>query len=147
MAEKPTVDDMMVAYSLDAVDFAKANFQVDLDYSEASVEKLEAILGQLHDTMPKGMLGKMFGKKPSSEQVDQMCKILGGYVGEVMKRHWGGSWKLESAAFPGERIITLEVGGGELWPQQKAGKRLLNGPEDNVWHYFQAIKERVQEKE
>jgi hypothetical protein len=141
MADTPTADDMMAAYAQDAVDFAKAQFQIDLDFSEASVEKVEAILGQLHGTLPKGFMGKLFGKKPSLEQIRQMGMVLGGYVGEVMRREWGGRWKMESDAFPGQKVATLQIGGTDLWPHFKAGKRIQNGPEDNVWHYFQLIKE------
>lgn len=31
---------------------------------------------------------------------------------------------------------------GDVWPQFKAGKRIINGPEDNLWDYFQMVRER-----
>jgi len=72
-----------------------------------------------------------------------MAMILGGYVGEVMKRNWCGHWKQESKAFPGRRVFTLEfASGGDVWPHLKVGKRLTKGPGDNVWHYFQTLRER-----
>lgn len=144
MSQTPTVNDMMAAYSLDAVDFARSQFDVELDFSEASVELIEEILEELYATMPKGIIGKTLSKKPSPEQIDRMAKMLGGYVGEVMRRSWGGHWKLETEAFPRETVITLELAkGGDVWPHFKAGKRLVNGPEDNVWHYFLYLKDEA----
>ena len=53
----------------------------------------------------------------------------------------GGCWKLESEAFPGQPVITFELPNGtDVWPHFKAGKRIVNGPEDNVWHYFMVLK-------
>jgi len=52
MNSPPTVDDMMVAYAQDAIDYAAQRFNVQLDYSEASVERVEAILAQLFETVP-----------------------------------------------------------------------------------------------
>jgi hypothetical protein len=139
---KYTVQDMMVAYAEDAVGYAQQKFSVTLDYSEKSIEQVELILGTLHDSIPKTFFRKLVRKYPNKQEVDQLCKMLGGYVGEVMRRHWGGEWKMESKAFPGQQVITLHVNdGGDVWPHFKAGKRIINGPEDNVLHYFQILKQ------
>jgi hypothetical protein len=140
---QPTVNDMMVAYAQDGVDYAKQRFGITLDYSEPSVQLVEEVLGKMHQTIPKSGIAKLFKKTPPKETVDQLSKMLGGYVGEVMRRHWGGEWKLESAAFPGQQVVTLHVANsGDVWPHFKAGKRLLNGAEDNIWHYFQVSKQK-----
>ena len=94
MNATPTVGDMMVAYSQDAVDYCRAKFAIDLDYSEGSVERVEDMLGRLHEHMP-GFLGRLFRRGPSAHDLDVLSKMMGGYIGEVMKRHWGdaGSWR------------------------------------------------------
>jgi hypothetical protein len=64
MSEKPSITDMMVAYAQDAVDMAHANFSETLDYSEHSIPIVERCLGKLHDSLPKGFFGKLFGRGP-----------------------------------------------------------------------------------
>lgn len=66
---QPTINDMMVAYAEDAVDFARRNFAVDLDYSNQSIERIENIAARLYDTKPKGLLGRLFRKGPSDDQI------------------------------------------------------------------------------
>ncbi len=140
---KPTVDDVMKVYALDAIDFAKQNFNIDLDYSENSVKSVETILSNLHDAVPKGFIAKLTQKSPSHQQIDQIAKMFGGYIGEIIKKIWGGKWKLESKAFPGQQVITLELkDGADIWPHFKCGKRLTNGPADNVWHYLHFLKDK-----
>jgi hypothetical protein len=138
-----SVGDMMGAYAQEAVEYAQRAFNISLDYSEGSVQRVEELLAKLHETMPKGSVNNLFKKGPSPEELDQMTRMMGGYIGEVIKRAWGGRWKLESAAFPGQQVITLEVkGGGDIWPQFKVGKQLINGSADSVWAYFQVLKQK-----
>ena len=140
---RPTAHDMMVAYAEDGVEYAQQTFGVTLDYSEQSVHVVEDILAELHEAAkPKGFIAKLLKQGVSEEITDQLGKMLGGYVGEVMRKEWGGEWTLETNAFPGEQVITLQLATGEdVWPHFKVGKRILNGPEDDVWSYFQRLKE------
>ena len=130
----------MEAYALDAVDLARERFQIELDFSEGSIEKVERILANYHNSLPKGVFGKLFGRGPSNDAIWQFAKIWGGYVGEVIRRRWGGEWALESAAFPGQQMITLKVRGQDIFPPSKAGKRMVNGPEDDIWLFYQVVK-------
>ena len=144
MSVAPTIGDMMAAYAEDAIDYVRQNFETELDYSEGSVELIEALLSAIHEQMPPEIRAQITDDGPPPEVIDQFAKMLGGYVGEVMRRNWGGTWKDHSAAFPGELVYTLELGdgGGDVWPHFKAGKRLINGPEDNIWDYFQILREK-----
>lgn len=135
-----TIAVMMQAYAQDAVDFARNQFQIDLDFSENSLEQVDQILAALHNTLPKGRLGKLFKSGPSQEQIGDMAKGWGGYIGEVIRRRWGGEWTTETAAHPGT-VITLRVLGYDIFPPAKVYKRLTNGSEDNIWHYYQVIKQ------
>ena len=38
---EPTLNDVMAAYAQDAVDFARNNFNVELDYTNQSIERVE----------------------------------------------------------------------------------------------------------
>ena len=64
---EPTISDVMQAYAQDAVDLARERFHTNLDFSESSIEQVEKILANLHSTLPKGMLGKLFGRGPSRD--------------------------------------------------------------------------------
>lgn len=147
MNTPPSVAEMMGAYAQDAVDYAQRTFGISLDYSEGSVQQVERVLTTLSETVPKGTLGRLFSKGPSPQEVDQISKMFGGYVREVLRREWGGRWKLESAAFPGQQVLTLEIaGGGDVWPHFKVGKRLTKGPEENLWMYVKVLKEKYQKR-
>src|SRR5262245_41270518 len=132
----PQVAEIAEAYALDAVDLAARNFGVTLDWSEASVRQVEQMLGRLHD--------EMVSAQPPEDAVWTFAKAFGSYVGEVLRRHHGGEWGMVSMggqSFPGLQ----QVGGALCWPWGKAHKRLVNGPEDNVWHYYSVLVQRPAE--
>jgi hypothetical protein len=126
---EPDISKIAEAYALDAVDIAADNFGVSLDWSEGSIESVEQMLSELHE--------ELAGAAPSEEAVWTFAKAFGSYVGEVMRRHHGGEWgmvELDGQSFPG-----LSSGDGLCWPWGKVHNRLVNGPEDNVWHYYVAL--------
>ena len=125
------IAEIAAAYSLDAIDIARANFGKDLDWSEASVELVEDILTELHDAMAS--------ERPSDETIWRMSKAFGSYIGEVFRRANGGRWgmvDIEGQQFPGFRANERDV---TFWPWGRVHNRLSNGPEDNVWHYYRAL--------
>jgi hypothetical protein len=122
------------AYALDAVDFARDAFALHLDWSDGSVQHIETILTRMHDEMASA--------RPTQDQVLQFAKMFGSCVGEVFRRNHGGQWgmvTLGADTFPG---MEANKGGGRFWPWGKVQKRLLNGAEDNVWHYYQHLAEQ-----
>jgi hypothetical protein len=129
----PQIAEDAEAYALDAVDLAARNFGVALDWSEDSVRQVEQMLGRLHDELAR--------TRPPQDAVWTFAKAFGSYVGEVVRRHHGGEWgtvSMGGQSFPG-----LEQAGGALcWPWGKAHNRLINGPEDNVWHYYRLLVQR-----
>ena len=137
MTETPPVTDMMVAYAEDAIDMAKTNFGVTLDYSEASIETVEVCLAKLHDALPKGFFGKLFRRGPTDDEIRTVAMMFGGYIGEVFRQHHGGEWLLAQAPQQQGPVVTLQVAGGsQIWPTAKVYKRLLHGPENDVWAYY-----------
>jgi hypothetical protein len=131
----PTINDVMSAYAEDAVDFARLRFHVTLDYSLSSVEQVESIAEQLYQSRPKGIIGKLFKKAPSEEELQTVYKMLGGYIGEVLRRNKGGEWAIN------QEFSAIGIQCGELWvfPPAKVHKRLANGSEDNLWSYFRVV--------
>src|SRR5262245_2193485 len=126
----PKIAEIAAAYSLDAGDLAASNFGVKLDWSDSSVQKVEEILGRLHDDMARS--------NPPEEAVWTFAKAFGSYVGEVLRKHHGGEWgmvNLNGQSFPG-----IQQDGERLcWPWGRAHKRIVNGPEDSMWHYYQLL--------
>jgi hypothetical protein len=129
---------MMQAYAQDCVDHARAVGETSLDYSVASLERVEAILSRAHEQMPRGVLSRLFGRGPSAEEVETLAKAYGGYIGEVIRRAHGGTWEMNSEITP-EPAIALRIGDSVIFPPGKVYGRLTNGPEDNIWHYYQVL--------
>lgn len=137
MSEIHSIDEAMSAAAASAVAFAQ-NFDIRLDFSESSVEKVEYIVGGLQNSMKRD--------RPPKKEVERLYTMMGAYVGEVIKRRWGGQWSWESKLHPGEKLLTLTAAGIELWPQVKVHKRLTEGPEENIWWYFQTFEKQVGKK-
>lgn len=133
---QPTIADMMRAYAEDAIDFAK-QLNVDLDFSEESLSKLDLILQRFHDGIPKG-IKKLLNKGPSEEQRTQMSKMWGGYLGETIIRQFGGEWIMSSAF---ENALAIKIKEIEIYPPAKIYKRILNGQEDSIEHYYKVLKQ------
>jgi hypothetical protein len=130
----PKIQQIAEAYALDAVDFAKNNFKINLDWSDGSVAHIETILGIFHDQITTS--------KPSKEQVYQFAKLFGSYVGEVFRRNHGATWglvTLQGQSFPG---LKADGAAGLFWPWGRAQNRLTDGPNDNIWHYYQDLIEK-----
>jgi hypothetical protein len=128
----------MAGYAQDAVDHAKAACGVTLDYTPESVEHVEAVLRKLYEAMPRGFFAKLLRSGPSATDISTMSKMYGGYIGECIRRRWGGEWSIDHpVAGPGSLPITCQ--GHDSFPVGWCFKRLRNGPEDNVWHKLQIL--------
>lgn len=122
------VQKMAEAYSLDLVDFAAQHFKITLNWSDESIREVEKIAAALHDDARSS--------KPTEEQLAPFYKGLGSYIGEVFRKNHGGVWgwvTFNGQRFPGMQREKI----GLFWPWGKAQGRLVNGPEDNLWVYYQ----------
>lgn len=120
------------AYARDAVDVARRNFGVSLDWGDASVGQVEEILGTLHASGARARPG---------EYVSYFAKIFGSYLGEVFRRNHGATWgvvTLDRAECPGLQGFQGTV----CWPWDRVRSRIVSGPDDNVWHYYLTLLER-----
>ncbi|HWC15728.1 MAG TPA: hypothetical protein VG498_01880, partial [Terriglobales bacterium] len=80
-----TIADMMEAYAADAVRLAP-DFNVQLDYSEASLERLEGILERVAaENTQIAPPGSQVSKDPEQAQIDATSRIWGGYFGETIR--------------------------------------------------------------
>ena len=109
------------------VKYMRLRFGKEADYSEAFLPEIERVLGLLCVSMP--------GSNPSEDDVDSMCEMFGSYLGETFRRNRGGEWGLSHG-----EAVTLQCGGGWLsFPFARVHKRLKNGEEDNVHHWYMVL--------
>jgi hypothetical protein len=125
---------MVLSYAEQAVALGM-NFKAKLDYSERSLAEVERILDHLAGEMPT--------QKPSTAAVAEMCKLWGCYLGEVVRRRWGGEWAVET--YPGAEFATLalNVRGAKLFPSLKIDRRLTLGAGESIEQFFEMMKGRL----
>jgi hypothetical protein len=128
---------LMAEYAQDAVDMARDKFEIDLEYSLESVESLNIILQAQFDAMPTGWQ-LLYRRRPSKRKLRTQAKTWGGYLGEVIRRQWGGQW-LEPSDGPFKGGLTLLVQGTMLSPIARAHKQLVNGAEASVSAYVAGL--------
>jgi len=120
------------AYALDAVDHAKANFGVALDWSDRSIAKVETILARLHADYVKSKA------QIPDDAIATMAKGYGSYIGEVYRRNHGGEWgmmTLDGLDFPAVKARN----GTAFWPIGRVTNRIKNGSGDNVAFYYRGL--------
>jgi hypothetical protein len=127
-----SVTAMASAYAEQAVAAAR-EYEARLDYSERSLRDVESILARL-------------AKSPVTGDLTEICKMWGSYLGEVVRRRFGGDWSIET--YPGKQFatLTLNVGGNKLFPSMKVHRRLTQGSEDNIWSFYEMVKMRLEIK-
>jgi hypothetical protein len=135
MQTHDSVGAMVNSYAEQAVKEGR-NSNALLDYSENSVMELETILTQLARRMASG--------ESSPEDVGETCKMWGSYLGEVVRRRFGGEWSIET--YPGKQFatLTLSVGATKLFPTMKIHRRLTQGEDDSVWAFYRMVKSRLE---
>jgi len=102
--------------------------EVDFNYSEASVDRLESFVDRLWDPQAP----------PSEAELDNLTKLMGAYLGEVMIRNVGGNWVLNDE----RRIPTIETPRGTAFVLDKVYKRQVMGPDESLVEFYEAFKIR-----
>ncbi len=119
------------AYALDACDFLRDHFRIMLDWSDASIQHIESALDTFHREMPKA--------RPTEAQVMGFAKMFGSYIGEVYRKNHGAAWgvvEMNGQRFPG---LKAESSDTTFWPWGRVRNRLVDGAENNVWHYYSEL--------
>jgi hypothetical protein len=122
--------EMMDAYAEEAVSVAWNDHRQRLDRSESSIDVLERILdGQ------------------AAADLEFQTRLWGSYLGEVIRRRFGGEWELTQ--YPGAvaAVPTLEVRGARLYPLMKVYRRLTLGPDENLAAFYKMVSGRLQQSD
>lgn len=123
----------IVAQSQAAVRTGKLTFNEALDFSGESLEGVERIMNKLHKQTKEAPADQTL----TDAQITELSKLWGIYVGEVIRRTYGGQWSV----IDGTPDLTL--GGKNASPLAKVRKRIVDGPMDNLKYYFQSIMKQL----
>ncbi len=113
----------IVAQSQQAIKTAKLTFDESLDFTSESLEGVERIMTKLQKQEPK----------LTDEQITELSKLWGVYVGEVIRRYYGGQWAMVDG------LPDVALGGKHAAPVTKVRKRLVGGATENLRYYFTSI--------
>ncbi len=126
MNEDADLDRIMTAHAAEAVEHAKERFGFDLDYSPESIVQVERALAEV------------------ANDIEWLCRMYGGYIGEVLRRQQGGEWSLDDDLPDGERVVGLTLTNGtRLFPPSKVAKRLHRGEGDSIAFYFKVVSQEA----
>lgn len=136
----------MAAAAEQAVATGAERFDVALDYSIESIKEVDRILDRQHQQIPRG-LSRLLQKSPPESAIQTSARIWGAYLGEVIRRQWGGEWSVaETGPYEGSFILSLFDGDFQMCPPAKAYKRLKNGSGDNIWTYLAALNQMLADR-
>lgn len=141
-----SISEMMQSYAEQAVEAAR-EMDVTLDYQETSLQRLEQILARLYRERPISHGQAAPGEAEAAQrEMDAMARVWGGYFGEVIRRCWGGEWTLESYPGTAAAVVALDIAGAKIFPVMKIYRRLTEGEKDNLWSFYQMVREKIQQR-
>ena len=127
-----------------AVDYGK-KVKKPLDMSLKSVVNLEKILDFFSKDLNCGPLKQFIRKKTKNEltasHITSMAKILGTYLGELVRMKLGDACKWTDTDETGKEVeFHLVYKELKIYPIEKAHNRLIKGREENIVHYYNSFK-------
>jgi hypothetical protein len=126
MAADAKTAGIALALAQNAVLTAKLDWSEDLAVGKESLDAVERMLGAMHTLKNQNTV--------TSEQIESLCKMMGVFVGEIIRRHYGGLWRV---AENGD--LELPYPGTTIHPIARARKRVMDGPSDNIRMYYASL--------
>jgi competence protein ComEC len=109
-----------------AVRVASEKFGKSLDYTENSLADFEALLQQAYERFSS----PGSGEKTSEEAIKKTAGVWGSYLGELMRRKWGGKWIIS------ETDVRLTINGITYFPLQQVYQRIKLGNQFSIKQYI-----------
>ena len=135
----------MLSAANSAVEHARKYWSTELDFSPRSIEDVELILARMHDSIPRKIYEKLYKRGPTPEQMATISLAYGAYLGEVIRREFGGTWSKEDVS--GEATIALVFSPQtKLFTPAKVWKRLNRGDEDNIRTFYEFYSEMLRKE-
>jgi hypothetical protein len=110
------------------IKFAAEKFKLRLDYTEASIPRVEQALAEIH---------KHIGTKATENKaaIVKLSNGFGSYVGEILRRKHGGTWRVNLPDFPAG-VEGLDVNGAIISPMQHVFLRITKGAQFNIEEFY-----------
>lgn len=117
-------------HARDLVVFAQSELDLELDWTDASVQAIEELAGSLHADVRRQRAG--------TEEVAPLVTMIGSYIGEVLRRNHGAEWGWVSVN--GRRLLGLKAAptGALFTPVETARRRVHQGAASNLWLTYRA---------
>jgi predicted dehydrogenase len=132
MMAQVTISQLMLEHAARAVETARDEFRINLDFSEQSLSEVDRILTAMYFNRDRGLVARLLNKSQEQE-IREQAKTWGGYVGEILRRKWGGRW--HTTPLPGGEVrIYLKLSGSNRYPVDEVYKRLTEGPQRSGLH-------------
>lgn len=126
------VDDVAASASWIATALTSSGYRAD--FSPDSLREID----RFFDEQPRK--GKAVKRGLLSEGLGPRLFGIGSYVGEVIRRDVGGTWKGHDDDPYAEVNVSLVLDDGTvIWPMRRVMKRFRNGREDGVYAYGVAL--------
>jgi len=108
---------------------------VELDFSEESIEQVEIILSKLSEK---------YQQDSDEGEARTNGFACAAYIADVLdKNHEGGSWEVDDESAGKESYPYKLADGGTAFPFAWCMKRIIDGEGDNVWFKYKTL---VQDK-
>jgi hypothetical protein len=136
---RPTLQTRMEGFAEQAVQIAKDEFRLELDYTLDTVSKLDGILEQFH---------QRHRSRPIVESdLSRLVLVWGGYLGTVLQRLRGGVWESDSL-IAGNNTYPLRFGAREAVPIMWCLRKIRRGSEISleqlVTNFFDSLDDSVE---
>ena len=127
MSNSGGINNEMIKLAEYASATAKEKFRCTLDFSEGSLVQLEALLDQAYKRFSQlEKEGTLRG-----EIVQKTANVWGSYLGEVIRRKWGGTWRKISQ----QTTLTFK-NGNSILPIGFVLERITQKPNYGVVEYY-----------
>jgi len=142
--KRPETLEMLVEqYLVAARDAAVRWRSVPFDYMPATIDLLEEMLEELHQELNRKSVRRRFGLGASEVDVTQWANLWGIYLGETLRRQFGGTWITGHEEAP--TLLAVEFPDGTVtFPTARVFRRLSDGAAENVVEYYQTVQREVE---
>ena len=116
-----------------AVRVAAEKFGQSLDYTENSIDRFDDLLQQAYEQYSS----QVGGKNISEAAIQKTARVWGSYLGELMRKKWGGEWVIIGTD------AKLTINGRNYVPLQQVYRRITMGQQYDMEKYFANIASKM----
>jgi hypothetical protein len=139
-----TIAAVMQANAEHAVRYARDRYRWELDFTPASIDRVDKIIDVLHVELPKSFLARALKRSAIDEEVWTMAKMWGGYAGETFRRAWGGRWRTMPRPDGGKADIILELPAARCEVVERVRWRLAEGAGERLTAIYADLRRQHQ---